>query len=140
MKTTTILVAFILAAALSACSEDPFFELEAPAELPLKEQLQSDEEESCFHCRPAPENETPVIVAKEQLQEQDEMRHGCPGCRSLPPGASLPVLPLWEPSRIGQAGSLGSSLAPPGVIVPPVLEKEQLQGDSAEADCPECWP
>lgn len=134
---TTILVAFILAAALSACSEDPFLEVEPPAALPLKEQLQTDEEE-CRHCRPAPENQMPDIVSKEQLQEQDESGRRCPDCRPLPPGTNVPVFLLREQLQSEQPGGQNHRLVPPGVLVPPVLEKEQLQGDSNEEDCPEC--
>ena len=87
MKTTIILAAFVLAATLSACGEDPFFEVEAPAALPLKEQLQSDEE-YCF-CRLAPGDFDPGMLEREQLQDQDEMDG--PDGEPLLPGREAPL-------------------------------------------------
>ncbi|MCB0551753.1 MAG: hypothetical protein KDD19_29575 [Phaeodactylibacter sp.] len=110
MKTTTFLAAFALAATLAACSEDAFFDLQPPAALPLKEQLQN--EEDCLSCRPVPGGLTLDVMGKEQLQDQEESRQGCPGCRPLPPGAPPPVFPL----------------------------KEQLQGDSDPGRCLGCSP
>ncbi|MCB9290708.1 MAG: hypothetical protein H6560_25595 [Lewinellaceae bacterium] len=108
MKTTTILAAFALAITLSACSEDPFLTLEPPASLQLKEQLQSDDV-GCLDCRPVPENPEPEILEKEQLQEQDQEPDGCTNCRPLPPGNQPP----------------------------PILGKEQLQGEESDflLDC-----
>ena len=111
MKTTTILMAFVLAITLPACSEDPFFEVERPYPLPLKEQLQSDEDD-CPYCRPAPGSFGPAVLEKEQLQDQDEVDWGCPGCEGLPPDGENPL----------------------------VLLKEQLQNEPDRAPCEGCDP
>ncbi|MCB9298262.1 MAG: hypothetical protein H6559_34895 [Lewinellaceae bacterium] len=110
MRTTTILAAFALAAALPACSEDPFFEMappEAPAAFRLKEQLQSDELD-CPGCRPKPPMANPPAPEKEQLQDQDnDEQDGCPACGALPPGPWDWVLPLKEQLQGGEDDDLG---------------------------------
>ena len=110
MKTTTILAAFVLAIALPACSENPFFEVEAPTALPLKEQLQSDEDD-CFYCRLAPGGFDPGVLEKEQLQDQDEMDG-----------------PDGEPLLPGREAPLGLRL------------KEQLQNEPDRGLCEGCAP
>lgn len=104
-------MAFVLAIALPACSEDPFFEVEAPTALPLKEQLQSDEDD-CFYCRLAPGGFDLGVLEKEQLQDQDEGDWGCPGCEGLPPEGENPL----------------------GLL------KEQLQYEVDRLPCEECNP
>ena len=100
----------MLAATLSACGGELLFEVEAPAALPLKEQLQSDEDD-CLYCRTAPGDLDPGVLEKEQLQDQDEA--DCPSCDSLPPGREAP---------------LGLRL------------KEQLQNEPERGPCEGCAP
>ncbi|MCB9304623.1 MAG: hypothetical protein H6566_28650 [Lewinellaceae bacterium] len=95
MKTTNFLAAFALAITLFACSEDPFFEVEPPLPLLLKEQLQSGPS-SCPDCRPAPDGGLPPVLSKEQLQEQEGSDPWCPGCRPMPPGQEPPLWLLKE--------------------------------------------
>ncbi len=113
MKTTTFLAALLLAAALAACSEDPFFEVEGPAAPKLKEQLQNDEE---LYPRPAPGNEGPAFLDKEQLQDQDEARPRCPGCRPLPPGPEIPLFLLKEQLQGDQVECYNCRPVPPGAV------------------------
>ena len=111
MKPKTILAAFVLATFLAACREDPFFEVEEPYPLPLKEQLQSDEDD-CPYCRRVPSGFGPTVLEKEQLQDQDEGDWGCPGCEGLPPEGENPL----------------------GLL------KEQLQYEVDRLPCEECNP
>lgn len=84
---TTLLAAILLAAALAACSEDPLFDVEPPAE--LKEQLQGDEV-ICPNCLPVPPGAEIPLLEKEQLQDQDEGERDCEGCRPPSPGPEIP--------------------------------------------------
>ena len=110
MKPKTILAAFVLATFLAACGEDPFFEVEEPYPLPLKEQLQSDEDD-CPYCRRVPSGFGPTVLEKEQLQDQDEMDG-----------------PDGEPLLPGREAPLGLRL------------KEQLQNEPDRGLCEGCAP
>ena len=114
MKATIFLLLAVMF--IASCSEDPFFEVEAP-EAPvsfrLKEQLQSDEPD-CPSCRPAPPMVGGLPVPeKEQLQDQDNDEEDCCGGRNaLPPGPDDLVLPLKEQLQGGEDDDDSSNCCP----------------------------